>query len=500
VVTVPRRLVRAMTEYMTRYSDDAGPTFPAGRYLRTPDPAVSTLDVLESFALSARLSLAAIGFCRVLRPQLTRPANIRETQELEDLATFRLTCAMVGLVRSFAVNAFDDDSAPGENLRRTVAQRHRDGRAVLAELERALADVRAGLNEATIGVRADTVDFDQRFECGWSWATVEGTAPIELAGRLAPERLAMAVAAPHPYFSWVAGDVVEALYSERTRLLGLLNEDQQRLAQALRLRLDLTRAYWARLATFGDDRWPLERIPWRTTSGEEADHHSLAVAAMTIAEVGDRRGNTDVAFGHLTRVLGRLARRHGIVRPPRADGAPDREGLASEPLPVALEKGGPDVAYVLPGFAPLLLNAAVRARLGTRHEQLRGDLEELADLVWDHIAEPGDEWPPEGLLRSDGDGPDWHNVLCVVDAMTRAMTFAEGGQGRAESPLSFVQPVLTAAEELVEGLAPVDAARVADRLDRARRLVDDQPARAAALLYQLIAELDAISATPEEPA
>jgi hypothetical protein len=457
------------------------------------------LDVLESYMLGLRLSLAAIGFCRVFRPQLTRREWIRETLDLEDLASVRLTCAMVGLVRCFAVNGFRDDSAAGENLRRTIAQEHRDEAAVLAEFERALAEVRAGLNEATIGVRQQGVEPGLRFECGWTWAMVEGTAPVEVFDRPpVPDRTAVAAALPHPYFSWAATDAIGALYSERTRLLGLLEEDQQRLARALQLRLELTRAYWARLATFGDDRWPLERMPWRTTSGEESDHHGLAVAAMTVAEVGDRRGNTDVAFSHLTRVLARLARRHGIVRPPRAPGAVGQDGLSSRPVPVAFEKAGPAADYVVPGFAPLLLDTTVRALLSTQHEQLRATLEELADLVWDHIAGGAEEWPPDGLRRTDDGAPDWHNVFRTVAALTEAMALADGGPGRTSAPLDVAHPLLAAAEELVETLAPADRAAYAARLDRARQLVDAQPARAAALLYQLLADLDALTPLPPD--
>ena len=44
-------------------------------------------------------------------------------------------------------------------------------------------------------------------------------------------------------------DGIQDLFSERTRILGLLDEEQQRLAQALQLRSDLTRQFWSRIAT-----------------------------------------------------------------------------------------------------------------------------------------------------------------------------------------------------------------------------------------------------------
>ncbi len=61
----------------------------------------------------------------------------------------------------------------------------------------------------------------------------------------------MAEARPYLYFTVVALDGIQDLFSERTRILGLLDEEQQRLARALQLRLDLTRQFWAKIATFG---------------------------------------------------------------------------------------------------------------------------------------------------------------------------------------------------------------------------------------------------------
>jgi hypothetical protein len=501
VITLPRRLVRSLTEYMTRYADDDGPTFPGGRYLVTADPQMSTLDVLESYALGVRLSLAALGFARVYRTALRREELIEETVGLEELASRRLTCAMVGLLRCFAIHGFHDDSRYGENLRRTITQEHREQRAVLQEYEASLAEVRAGLHEITIATRdvpEARIIPGMRFECGWSWALVEGTAPVDVDDQPVPDRTAVAAALPDPYFSFLAHDAVTSLYSERTRILALLSEEQQRIARALQLRVDLTRAYWARLATFGDQRWPVERMPWRTTSGQESDHHSLAMAAITAAAVGDRRGNTDVAFSHLTRTFAQLARRQGIVRPPRTAGP---GSLAPQRVPLPFEKDGHVAAYQVTSLAPLLFNTTIRAGRATHHSQLRGDLDELADLIWNHVARGDIDPPPTGLRRfGDGTAPDWHNVFCLVDGLTRAMATATEGPALAESPLGFVHQLLTAADEMLDPLDPKDRAAYAPETDRARALIDHQPARAAALLYRILADLDALTADQTPPA
>src|SRR5262249_53227418 len=137
-IDIPRRLVRTLTAFMNNHADAEGvPMFSAGTYVRPKDPsrgqdsAPSTHDVVESFATSVRLSLATIGFCGVLRGNLTRPTLISEVTELERLANRRLTAALVGLLRSFTINVFPVDSAPGRNLLRTINQEQLPERIVV---------------------------------------------------------------------------------------------------------------------------------------------------------------------------------------------------------------------------------------------------------------------------------------------------------------------------------------------------------------------------------
>ncbi len=70
---------------------------------------------------------------------------------------------------------------------------------------------------------------------------------------------------PYVYFTVVALDGIQDLFSERTLTLGLLDADQQKLAEALRLRWELSQQYWSAVARFGTERWPLEDLPWQTT-------------------------------------------------------------------------------------------------------------------------------------------------------------------------------------------------------------------------------------------
>src|SRR6202041_33442 len=116
----------------------------------------------------------------------------------------------------------------------------------------------------------------------------------------------------------VALDGIQDLFSERTRILGLLDGEQQRLARALQLRWDLTSQFWARIATFGGGQWPLENLPWRTTDGAESDYYSVLLASI-LTEGAASAQLADVDVDRIGRLLDELANRGRITRRPLAD-------------------------------------------------------------------------------------------------------------------------------------------------------------------------------------
>ncbi|WP_127503004.1 SCO2524 family protein [Actinoplanes solisilvae] len=475
---VPMRLIRAQRAYLEMYRDvDGHPVFPAGQYLDCGD------DVVESFALSIRFCLAAIGFCRVYRETPRPPEVEAETRHVEDLASIRLSAAMIGLLRSFVVQEFPAGSPLGRHLLARLGQEERDPEAVLREFNNELSETRAGSVEISIGTgRTEKLYADPtiQFACGWSWGVLTDAPEVETDARLVAQRPGIAAAVPDLYFTWIASEAIAHLFAERTRVLTILGEEQQRLARALQLRLELTRAYWSKLATFGDHRWPLERLPWLGGT----DYHSLLVATITAVTLGGTRGDTSLYFGYLVRILARLATRHGIVKPPRADGAAPAIRLPGEPVPAG------DAVYHGTDFTALLFDAVLRSSVMTDHEHLRQQLGDLADVVWDHLEIDG----PIPDLHGFGErpGPDWHNVLRVVTGLTAAASLAEGGLGQGAQPLGFVHQLLADADDAFERLdGHTGSRKIEATLDRARRIIDDHPARAAALLYVALAEIDA---------
>ncbi len=277
-VAIPRTLIRIITEYFERYTaPDETPIFSGGSYFTSagddaPTAEQRELDIVDSYAMSVRLALAVLGFLRVLR-SVVRGATIRrEMDDLERMASLRLSAAMVGLLRSFTVSTFATDSTEGRALIRTANQANVPERKVVSELRRALRETTAAIAEMTIGSGQATDELEnpnRLFECGWSWGIVNGAPTIDTTETVGKQTEGIALSAPWLYFTVVAMDAIEDLFSERTRILNILNEEQQRLSRALQLRWDLTRSYWATLATFGGGaggRWRTSRGAPRTMS------------------------------------------------------------------------------------------------------------------------------------------------------------------------------------------------------------------------------------------
>lgn len=530
-VEIPRQLVRTITEYMRNYADaDGVPSFSGGSYLASTDPLApadptqQSLDVVESFATSITLTLATIGFCRVFLTSLTRQELISDVKELEQLASKRLTAALVGLLRSFTINVFEVDSDYGSRLLRTVNQERLPQKIVIEGLNQELREIRAGLRDWVYVGSGQNVDLDpaRLFECGWSWGVIEGAPKIPfIDGAL--QREGHALDAPYLYFTVVALDGIADLFSARTRLLGLLDEDQQRLARALQIRWDLTQSYWSVIASYGGGRWPLEDIPWRTVDGDESDYFSLLVTAIAARDLAQRR-DTDVDLSRLGQVLTELANRGRLTRRPFA-GDPAVE-MHDPGVPIGIEFGGevgkPQLVYKASDFAPLLLKRVVFVAGLINDIELRGRLLQLADQVWDRVAQRKIRdgigrglWDQPALayeaLDIKYEQPTWHHTVRVVESLVLAAHVVGTHPLRSEGLAVLAQDLLAEAEHLfdqeqlagsTEGGPSMrqNLETVRRRLQRAREINLDRPGSAVALLFSVLQEVDQLAAARSDVA
>lgn len=525
-VELPRQLARVMISYLTDYSDEAGaPLYSGGTYFDCaepggePQPAQQRLDVVDSFAMSLRLSLAMIGFARVFRTVLSREDLLREVNELERLASTRLTSAIIGLLRSFAVYTFDINAPEGQVLIRTVNQAGLPQRQIVEELQASLREVNAGVRDLTIGVdSAEGLDNPNRlFQCGWSWGTIQGAPPVETSEQPTQQPEGIAIAAPYLYFTVTALDAIRELFSERTRVLGLLNDEQLRLARLLQVRWDLTQSYWATLATFGRGRWPLEDLPWQTIDEVESDYYTLLVASIAVTGLS-ARATPEAELSRVGRVLEDLAGRGRITRRPTTNDPGVQ--LQVPGIAVALEGselvGGPRLSWLCTDFTPQLLKRTLRvANLLTTTEP-RSRLLDLSDEIWDHIVlRQHKSGPANGLwdqpsqvfpeVKPSPEAPSWYFTERAVECLVSAAGLIESEPLRSPRISDLALDLLAEAEhlfdrELLEVSAEAGPAmgtvlqtsRVT--LRRAREVLPYRPATAWVLVSDVLRELDRLAA------
>jgi hypothetical protein len=525
-VDIPRVLIDILTDYFTRYVDESGtPLFSGSTYFEAEDGEPTDdqrgLDIVDSFAMSVTLSLAAIGFVRVFRRVVTKDKLRQKIDSLEELARVRLSAAMVGLLRSFTVNVFEVDSPEGRALCTTVNQTGLPTRTVVQRLRRELRETRASFNQVLIGSGQpkDLDREDRLFECGWSWGIVQDAPEIDTAEKVGAQREGVAEDKPYLYFTVIALDAIEDLFSERTRLLQLLTDEQQRLSQALQLRWQLTRSYWATVATFSTgERWPLQDVPWRATDADASDYYTLQVTSLAVKGLVRTRG-TDAELSRVGKVLGELAERARITRRPETEDDPKialHQPGKQLKLNGSEQLGDARLVWTVSEFAALLLQRlSLIAGLLSDSEQ-RSRLLDLADRVWDHLLKRRLQSGPARYLWDQPAGafgraspsfetPSWYYTERVVQALVTTASVISQPPLRSEPLAAYGRELLNEAEhlfdkELLTGAAAAGPTiqrslrEIQVTLQRARELLPARPGTAAVLAADVLRGLDEFAA------
>jgi hypothetical protein len=537
---IPRRLVGFISEYMRTYTIDGTPDFSGGTYFGVDTSALEDgdaasivpeqrrLQVVDSYSMSITLCLATLGFLRVYRQGLRSSRMLGEIAELEKLSSQRLTAAMVGLLRSFAVNTFDPTEPAGQTMCGMINQAGIATEILVRNLLDELAEIRAGLRqELTIGLGQVAEELDNRgrmFECGWSWGIVDGAPEVEYVRNIGDQPTGVAEARPYLYFTVVALDGIQDLFSERTRILGLLDEQQQRLARALQLRWDLTRQFWAKVATFGTGRWPLEDLPWRTTDGLESDYYSVLLTSIVLEGIGSERV-ADVDVERIGRLLGELANRGRITRRPmRADPAIELHvpGMGLKLIGSEKVAQGPRLQWIVSSFTVLVLKRLLRVA-ELLDDTARVRFLDLADEIWSHVerrrmdsAAARGLWDEPTQVFSDTSFPpygvpSWYHTERVIEVLVAAANVTQAPPAAGDELADYAQQLLAEAEHLFDrerlrgtndtGEQMRESFQVISaKLRRARELVRERPGTASVLAGDVLRELDTVDAARQDTA
>jgi hypothetical protein len=533
---IPRRLIEFIGDYMRTYLVDGTPDFSGGSYFQPGDdgtaevPAAQQgLHVVDSYSMSLTLCLATLDFLRVYRQGVRSPRMQEQVQELEALCRQRLSAAMVGLLRSFTVSTFDPGDPSGRAMCAMVNQTGLATEIVVGDLLTELADIRASIaQEVELGVGQVADELENRgrlFECGWSWGVVDGAPEVPYAADIGTQPAGVAEARPYLYFTVAALDGIQDLFSERTRLLGLLDVDQQRLARALQLRWDVTQQFWAKVATLGGGRWPIEDLPWTTSDGSESDYYSVLLTSIVIEDAGaGKLGSADA--DRIGRLLERLAERGRITyRPTQGDPAVALHVPGVRLRLIGSEKvaEGPRLQWTVPSFSSLVLKRLLRVAQLLDDSAARVRTLDLADQIWRHIERrritaPGGRglWdePTQvfaGLPSTSGGRPSWHQTERVMEALVAAANLTESSTAAAVGLLGSARQLLAEAEHLFDqerlrgtndtGEQMRESFQVVGaKLRRARELLLVRPGTASVLAGDVLRDLDMIDVARQDTA
>ncbi|MFD6451138.1 SCO2524 family protein [Nocardia sp. NPDC055165] len=525
------KVLEVMEDYLIRNTDvtTGEPLFDAGSYLQSTEPDrpptddQQKIEVVDGYSMSVTLCIAGLGFLRVFENWIRaeRRGEIDRVTATTEKLSARLTAAMTGLVRSFVVNAVAPTSDEGKAMLRMLNQQDLPDRAVVEEFATSLERVRTRLRTDVKLGKAPGAALDDEgmlFECGWSWGIVAGADDVEFIDAANGTGDGVAEARPYLYFTVIALDGINDVLSQRTRELDLFNDDQYRLAEALRIRWDLTQRYWATVARFGSGRWPLEDIPWRTSDGEESDYFSLIVSAVLIQELVARTASDD----DLTRavdIFDELARRGRILR--RATSGDPAVELHDPGVRMVLrgsEKvdNGPRLAWAVSDFAAVLLKRSLQAARLSGNITARDQLMELAKAIMDHLDRRMiQEGPATGLWDDPGavfgtdttkpvTAPSWYMTERIVECLVAADRTYREAPLRSPAMVTRAVELLNEAEHLlnqgmlnvsIEDKSPnrIELDDVEDKLERARKLVNVQPGTAFTLASAALVALNRLA-------
>jgi hypothetical protein len=526
-VQIPRILTAALEQYLDRYTAaDGSPLFGGGSYFIPLDPKQHLTDeqrdthVLVSYATSVTLCLAALGFLDVYSNAPTTRGQWRNrVLEIRDRTSNRLTAALVGLLRGFTINTLEANSDEGRNLIRFLNQEQLPERRVVEHFNDSMRTVRSRLTETRMGVaRAEELDNPNLlFEVGWSWG-IAADAPkvaLEVPGtEIGVQGDGVALSAPYLYYTLVAMDAIEQLTNDRTRVLGLLDQQQERLANNLDTRRNLTQLYYARLGRFDSGtggRWPIEDLPWVTPDGVESDYFTLLVSAVLIQEVRDRAGNEDTVR-RIEPLLTELANRSRITRRQLRDDP--SLSLHTPGLLNTLDGSellGPAMAWRINDFAPLLLKRCVQLAGLTTSAIIRDRMLRLSAEIWNHLTSrqiAGDNakglWddPARAFnqLREHQTDPSWKITSSVVDSLIASAVTLVRRQAKAPILSETATAMVSEAEYLLNqqlmntpslnSVLQTRLMEIRDSLQRARDLIDEQPSTAIALCVNAVTQLE----------
>ncbi|MGV9677586.1 SCO2524 family protein [Nocardia sp. NPDC003482] len=530
------KIVEILESYLDRYTEPTGePTFSADRYLTSESENAPTdrqlaLDVVDSYSMSLTLCIAGLKFLRAygryLSSRSPQSAMGSRVELLRSRISRRLTAAMTGLIRSFVVHTVEPGSRAGRAMLSMFNQTHQPTEKVIdgvaQRLERLRIRIRQDLTLSEES-KEDLKDPKLLFECGWTWGIARQAEPVNFVDidmAIAKEP-GIAIDQPYLYFTVVALDGINDLTATYTR--ELLDPVQRRLSDALQLRKDLAQSYWSAMARYGERKWPLEDIPWRTSDGEESDYFSLSVSAVLIQDLFNREASED-DLARAAPIFEELATRGKITRRVTEDDSARQLHVPGVRLKLKGSEtvdNGPLLHWTVSDYEPVLLKrtlqtARLSGDLATRdrllrlaqstmeHLESRAFLEGPAAGLWDNAErvfalERGPDEPPDPAPLDADCSPSWYLTERVIECLVVAdEMFRQPPLSSSTSRMRALEALTEAEHLLNQRLLELseDSAnkrgleQMVREVARARSTLDERPATTLSICAEVLRRLD----------
>lgn len=383
-------LVERLEDFLSSYRSTEGrDTFSPGGYLEPAQGEMPPDDppaVVDSFTMSVSVCLHALYLANQWAEDQSsrRPTSIdvERLVRLRERLSERLTGAMLGLCRSFAVSV--EDRGTWEEHTQRVWPRGASAR-VLRDIGRRLR----------MFTGPDGLDETNAFECGWSWGPTppDRYEPDYQGVSSGQEQSLYCDPVPYLYFTIGAIDGIGDLFSRKIVAAHLLTPTQSWLASRLGFYRECASSYWSALA-FSENSsgaWAVEDPPWRTADGNASDYWTLYLLTIALASDEARENfGGERKLGRLLSLLEELAQRERITRrphPPQADPAvalhiPPGQQLNLRTVALDGTPAGTEFGWSIYDFAPRLLKLVGQVLAIATDRGVRDRASRLIDDIW----------------------------------------------------------------------------------------------------------------------
>ena len=384
-VDIPRLMVRVMIDYLEKYTRPNGsPDFSGGSYFSPADADDKPTDE-QSTSTWWRASPRRSASCwpPSVSSRCSGPRWNGSTSAATSTSSRAWPTATVGRHGRYGPQLHH------QRLRHDVGQRpgpaahgqpgRRNPRRVTEELQESLQDIAAGLRDLNVGIE-QVKDLDRPgrlFECGWSWGITKGAPEVDVVDRAGrPARRLRAWTRRTCTSRWWPWTPSPSCSPSAPAVLGLLNEEQQRLARRAADAVGPDPAVLgARSPSFGSAAGR-----WRTSRGAPSTASSPTTSRLLVTSIAARdlavRRDTDADLGRARPGPDRAGQPgpHHPARRSSDDPAGPPCTTRASPIDARghARRSGPQLSWVAADFAPLLLKRAIRvAEPDQRHRAAR---------------------------------------------------------------------------------------------------------------------------------